>query len=203
MGELHKGRPIDFGSRSRVVIETCDALLELGDAFERSVPACFQRACDVSLRRIDQVVAACRQRDLVSRVFECTAHRLPDIVGGSRGVIGGTYRGFHTSVRHCIEDGSGNRSIHSYPTDPEAEPCTDVTVIASTLISVSVTGHHSIEDPHHPAAAAAPNQTGQQRSPAASRLSRCAFLHVRVFAKHLLVLLELLPADVALMVLPQ
>ena len=28
-------------------------------------------------------------------------------------------------------------------------------------------------------------------------------LHVRVFAKHLLVLLELLPADVALMVLPQ
>src|SRR5215204_3322634 len=66
-----------------------------------------------------------------------------------------------------------------------------------------MTRSHAVGYPHHPTAVPASHQSGQQSSPTARRFARRALLHVRVLQNHLLILLELLPTDVALMMVVQ
>lgn len=44
-------------------------------------------------------------------------------------------------------------------------------IIATTLVAMRVAGLHPVEYPHHPAATATANETGQQRPYAASGLA--------------------------------
>src|SRR5690242_5625033 len=74
---------------------------------------------------------------------------------------------------------------------------------ASTLVAMSMAFRLAIEHPHHPPTASAAHQPGQERPPAAGRLARTILLHVRVLEQKPLIVLVVLPADVARMVVPQ
>ena len=72
--------------------------------------------------------------------------------------------------------------------------------VVAPLVAVRMAAPHAVEHPHHPAAAAAPHEAGEQRAPATPGLAGRPPLHVGVLEQHPLVLLEPLPVDVAFMV---
>src|SRR5262245_30657934 len=76
-------------------------------------------------------------------------------------------------------------------------------IIAAALITMSIAFRHAVEDTHHSSAPAAPHQAGEQRAASARRFARAVLLHMRVLKQELLVVLILLPADVARMIVAQ
>ena len=91
------------------------------------------------------------------------------------------------------------RSIHSPPM-PLHRPGS---LEPPRQVAVGMTRPALVEHPHHPLAAPAACQTGQQGPSAPARLARGALLHMRVLTQRSLVLLETLPGDVALVVVAQ
>jgi len=125
----------------------------------------------MSFHRINHAIAALSQRSLVAGFLEFTDHRLANIVGGTCSLIGGQDRSFDAAVRYSFQDRRGNGSINTHATNADAKSRANVAVIASTLVSVSMTRSHAVGYPHHPAAMPASHQSGQQSSSTARRFS--------------------------------
>src|SRR5438445_2994471 len=71
--------------------------------------------------------------------------------------------------------------------------------VSATLVTVCVAGPHAVKDAHHPSAPSAPHQPSQQCPAASGGFAGRSLLHVRVLSQHLLIGFELLPCDVARM----
>ena len=146
------------------------------------------------------LVAALGERGLVAGLLELAPNRAPNVVGRLHGLVGREQRRVHGRLGDGLEDPLDDRPVDPNAADPDAEPGPDMRVVASALVAVRMAAPHAVEHPHHPSAAAAPREAGEQRATAAAGLAGRPPLHVGVLEQHALVLLEPLPVDVALVV---
>lgn len=112
-------------------------------------------------------------------------------------------RRFHGAIGDGLQDPQGDRTIDPNSTDADAQPRAHVRVVAAALVAMSIALRLTVEDTHHPAAASAPHQPGQERASTARRLARTVLLHMGVLEQKALVVFVVLPADVAGMIVAQ
>jgi hypothetical protein len=98
---------------------------------------------------------------------------------------------------------SGYGLVDTYAADADAKSGANVTVVTPALVAVRLPRSHPIEDPHHPAASTTSYKAAQQRAATPRRFARHSLLHMRILGNHPLVFLELIPGDIAWMVIFQ
>jgi hypothetical protein len=76
-------------------------------------------------------------------------------------------RGFHRTIGDSLEDLQGNRAVDPNTPDADAQPCTDMSVIAAALIAMGIAFPHPVESAHHSATASTSHQAGEQGTSAA------------------------------------
>jgi hypothetical protein len=77
MRERHERCAIDLRTRCCASVQAGDALLELGDALERSIPSRLQFARNQPLGGINYLVATRSQRGFIASLLELSAQRKP------------------------------------------------------------------------------------------------------------------------------
>jgi hypothetical protein len=87
--KAHQRGTVDLGAPRRGGIMPSDTILDMGDPFQRRVPAGLKLARDQTLGRIDEFVAAAGQGGLITRFLKLAAQRLPDVVLGLHRLLGG------------------------------------------------------------------------------------------------------------------
>ncbi len=180
-----------------------DAVLEIGDAFQRRVPPRLEFARDEPLGRIDNLVAACGEGGAVTGFLEFPAQRLPDLVIGLRRLVGGLDRGFDGVFRDGFDDLRCHGAIDADTSHANAKQPHDVTTVTPALVAVGMARFCPVQHSHGPAATAAAHQARQQRPTPARRLTISAGQHMGILRDQLLVCLVLLPADVSGVVITQ
>ena len=203
VGKLEETCAIDLWARRRHGGELLDSPLEFGHTLQCGVPARLQFAGDVALLRVHQLVSTARQRRFVTGRFKLSLDGDDDVLPRALDLIRSKDGGFHGAVGHRLENLQSDRAINPHASDADTQPRAHMGVIAAALIAMSVAFAHAIEDPHHSSAPTAPHQPGKQRVTAARRFARAILLHVRVLKQELLIVLVLLPADVARMIVAQ
>jgi hypothetical protein len=68
----------------------------------------------------------------------------------------------HSAVGDSLKNLHGDGSVDPDASDPYAEPCTYVGVVATALVAMRITLPHAVEDTHHSAAPPTPHQPCQQ-----------------------------------------
>ena len=201
MSETQQSITIDLWPGLDLFIQPADTSLQNGNTLERRVPARFQLARDVALGRVDVLVAALGEGHLIARFLELAFDRPQDMLLRLHGLLGRKQGRVHRRLGHGFEDLFGDRPVDPHAADSDAKTGADMRVVAPALIAMGVTTAHAVEHPHHPSAAAAAHEAGEQRAPTAPGLAGRAPLHVGVLQEHPLVLFEPLPVDVALMMI--
>ena len=195
--KLKEACTIDLWPRRRIGTQVVDSTFEFGDALQGAVPARLQLAGDMALGGIHQFVSAPGEGGFISRSFEFPLDRGDDVLLRALDLIGSEDRGLHRTIGDSLEDLQGNRAIDPNTTDADAQPCTDMSVIAAALVAMGIAFAHAVEDAHHPSTASTPHQTGEQCTSAARRLACAILLHMRILEQKLLIVLIFLPTDVA------
>jgi len=166
-GERNQRCAIDLWAKGSGNIVSGDAILKIGNPLQRRVPPGLEFARDQPLGRIDHFVAAGGQRGVITRFLKLPTKRLPDLAIGLLGLIGGLDCGVDRVFRNGFDDLSGDGTIDPYPSDTDAQPSADMTVVTPAVVTVGVPRPRPVEHPHRAAATAAAHQAGQQRSTAA------------------------------------
>ena len=200
IGKPHQGRAIDDRTCRRLGVKFGETMLQRRNTLEHRVPARLEFARHMALGRIDEIVAAGRKRRLVTRLFKFSRDSLANVVRRAGGLIGGQHRGFDGAVRHGFQDCRRDRTVDAHAANPNAQPRSDMTIVAATLVAVRVAGSHPVEHAHHAPAQPAAHKAGQKSATAARRLTRGALLHMSVLPQHRLVLLELRPGQITFVV---
>ena len=159
--EVHQRRSVDPRTHCGIGGETGDALLELGDALERSIPPRLQLSGEVALGRIDHVLAARRQRGVVARLRQFAAQRLADFVTGPCGLVCGPDGSLDGMPGDGFQRLCGHSLIDAHAANADAPRGADVAVVAPALVAVDMAGLHAVGHRYRPAAAPAAHEAGQ------------------------------------------
>src|SRR5437660_895767 len=135
-----------------------DAILQVGDPLQRRVPPGLEFAGDQPLGRVDHLVAAGSHGGIVTRFLKLPAKRLPDLVAGLQGLIGGLDRSFNGVFGDGLDDLCGDGAIDPDAADANTKPAADVTVVAAAMVAMSMARLRAIEHSHRPTTATATHQ---------------------------------------------
>src|SRR6516225_2520933 len=203
VGKLKKTRAIDFWARRRHGGQLLDSSLKLSNVLQCGIPARLQLPSDMALLRVHQFVSTSGQRCFIAGHFKFSLDSGDDVFPRRLDLIRSKDRGFDSAIGDCFQNLQSNRTIDPYTSDADAQSHTHVSIIATALIAMSIALPHAVEDTHHSSTPPAPHQPGEQRAPATRRFACTVLLHMRILKKELLVILVLLPADVARMIIAQ
>src|SRR6266576_3618836 len=197
MGECHQSLLINRRARAGCGLKIRQTPLKLGYSLECSVPARLQFPSNQPLGGVDELVSAGDQRSLIASLFEFLPESPDCVIVDMSDFFRSLDSCLHGVTGHSFQDLPRYGSIDTNAAGSNAEPTTHTLSIAAALISMGMARSGPVEDAQHASAPTATHQPGQQGAAAAGRLSIRPFLHVRVLREHLLVLLKLLPTDVA------
>ena len=165
------------------------------------VPPAFQLRRDQTVGGIDGIVLALGQIGLVACLGQ-RQFRLPSRLGlVALPHVDGGQRRLHAERAKKPQHGVADSGIHAQPTERDAGPGAVVEMRAAAAVADAVTLGAAVMDMHAPAAVPAAQQAREQRIASADGASRHQAPAVGVVGDQPLVPLELLPANVALVVI--
>jgi hypothetical protein len=74
--------------------------------------------------------------------------RLPDLGTGTRGLLGGDDGRVDGMIRHGLQDLDGDSLVDTLAADADAQPGTDVTIVAAALIAMRMARSRAVDAAH-------------------------------------------------------
>ncbi|TVQ57378.1 MAG: hypothetical protein EA355_04655 [Rhodobacteraceae bacterium] len=164
-GKPQQGFSIHPGPRGDLRVQPRDAGFESGHALRRGVPALFEGAGHVALRRIDMVVAPFREAGRMARLFQLSLDGAQDLFRGAGALLGGEDCGVDRPRRDGLEQPPGDRLVDPDAAGADARAGSGMAVVAAALVAVRRRDLRLVEDPHHASAARPPDHADEHRPP--------------------------------------